>query len=149
MNSDAARVLIADDEPLMRDALALLLAAEGFDVVGCAVDGYEAVVMARRLDPDVVLMDLRMPNLGGIEAAAIIRAESRATQVIMLTAYDDPALANIAAHSKAAFAYLVKGCPPAAVLDLLRDGVHRATEVRVDGKASTDRVRELARHMDS
>ena len=117
------RVLIVDDEELIRDALELLLAAEGFDVVASVGSGTEAVAGAREFDPDVVLTDLRMPGMGGIEAARRIRSDSPWTQVIILTAYDDPALSELASAERT-YAYLVKGCPPSLVLET----VHRARD---------------------
>ena len=62
------RVLIADDHPLYRDGLGAALAAAGFDVVGEAADGRQAVALSLELQPDVVIMDLDMPGMGGIEA---------------------------------------------------------------------------------
>jgi DNA-binding NarL/FixJ family response regulator len=121
--SRVPRVLIADDEDLIRDALELLVAAEGFEVVACVGGGSDAVAGAREFDPDVVLMDLRMPGMGGIEAARLIHSRSPWTQVIILTAYDDHSLSELASDEKT-YAHLLKGCPPSDILDT----VHRAWE---------------------
>jgi DNA-binding NarL/FixJ family response regulator len=84
------RVLIADDHGLMRAGVrALLQATEDIEVVGEAEDGYEAVSEVRRLDPDVVLMDVAMPGLGGLEATLLIRKERPEVKIVVLTQYDD------------------------------------------------------------
>jgi len=82
-------VLIADDQDLVREGLRMLLQAEpGITVVGEAGTGTEAITAARKLDPDVVLMDVRMPGMDGIEAAAhLTRVGSRA-KILMLTTFD-------------------------------------------------------------
>jgi DNA-binding NarL/FixJ family response regulator len=86
------RVLIADDEPLFAEALAALLGVdERIEVVGRALDGIEAVELARKLDPDVVLMDLSMPGVNGFGATEQILAEDGDTQVLVLSGSDDPA----------------------------------------------------------
>ncbi|MCX4747462.1 response regulator transcription factor [Kitasatospora sp. NBC_01287] len=82
------RVLIADDQALVRTGFRLILAARGIEVVGEAGDGAEAVDLARRLRPDVVLMDIRMPVLDGLEAARQVLARDPACKVIMLTTFD-------------------------------------------------------------
>ena len=83
------RILIADDHPVVRTGLQGMLAGEGdFEVVGEARDGREAVEKAARLEPDVVLMDLRMPVLDGVAAIELIRAGRSQTQVLILTTYD-------------------------------------------------------------
>jgi len=84
------RVLIADDHGLMRAGVkALLTATEDIDVVGEAEDGDEAIREARRLDPDVVLMDVAMPGLGGLEASLILRKEKPEIKILVLTQYED------------------------------------------------------------
>jgi DNA-binding NarL/FixJ family response regulator len=82
----AIRVLIADDHPILRDGLSRLLAAEGgFDVVGHAADGSEAVSLARTLDPDVVLLDLAMPRTTGLDALRELSASPEGPRVLILT----------------------------------------------------------------
>jgi DNA-binding NarL/FixJ family response regulator len=85
------RVLIADDHPLFRDGLRSLLEARGIDVVGEATNGREAVDKARRLRPDVVLMDLNMPEMNGLAATRLISAELEDVKVVVLTASEDDA----------------------------------------------------------
>lgn len=83
------RVLVADDHPLFRDGIVSLLTAREVDVVATTGDGVETVRRARQLRPDVVLMDIKMPGLNGIEATRHIKAELPETRIVMLTAFDD------------------------------------------------------------
>jgi DNA-binding NarL/FixJ family response regulator len=86
------RILIADDEPLFAEALEALLGVdERIEVVGRALDGTQAVELARKLDPDVVLMDLSMPGVNGFGATEQILAEDGDTHVLVLSGSDDPA----------------------------------------------------------
>lgn len=83
----ALRVLVVDDHDLVRHALtAALSALTDFDIVGCCVDGVDAVVAAARLRPDVVVMDLAMPRMGGIAATRAILASAPRTRIVILTA---------------------------------------------------------------
>ncbi|MGH9101836.1 MAG: response regulator [Acidimicrobiales bacterium] len=86
---DPVRVIIADDQALFRRGLYVVLSGEqGIEVVAEAADGEEALSMAEELVPDVVLMDVRMPRLGGIEATRRIKASLPSTRILMLTASD-------------------------------------------------------------
>ncbi|MHB1487273.1 MAG: response regulator [Acidimicrobiales bacterium] len=89
-NTEAVRVLIADDQPLFRRGLYVVLGTEDdIEVVGEAEDGLEAIAKSEELAPDVVLMDVRMPKVSGIEATRRIRTASPSTRVLMLTVSDD------------------------------------------------------------
>jgi two-component system invasion response regulator UvrY len=105
------RLLVVDDHPMLRAALVDLLVQAGFEVAGEAADGADAVALAKDLEPDVVLMDLRMPVLGGLDASRLIRDACPDIQVVLLTAFESPALQQ-QAEEAGCFAYLVKGCPP-------------------------------------
>lgn len=85
------RVLIADDHGLFRDGLRSLLEARGIEVVGEARNGREALDLALRLRPDVVLMDLAMPELSGLEATRLLSAQAPTTNVVVVTASEDDA----------------------------------------------------------
>jgi CheY-like chemotaxis protein len=111
-------VLLVDDERSFRFQMRELLEDEGFNVVGEASDGLEAVEVAQLVRPAVILMDIRMPNLGGIEATGRIKEFLPETQVIIFSAYDDPARSR-GADDVGAYCYLVKGCRPQLITDML------------------------------
>ncbi|MGC9001942.1 MAG: ANTAR domain-containing response regulator [Dictyoglomus sp.] len=100
------RVLIAEDEPIVKMDLKELLESQGYEVVGEASDGKIAIELARKLKPDVIIMDIRMPNLDGIEAAKILTQEEIAP-IIFLTAYSDRELVE-KAKEVGVVAYIVK-----------------------------------------
>jgi DNA-binding NarL/FixJ family response regulator len=83
------RVLLADDHALFRDGIASLLQAWGHEVVGLASDGAKAVELAARLDPDLVLMDVRMPGMSGLAATALIHEARPGISIVMLTVSED------------------------------------------------------------
>jgi DNA-binding NarL/FixJ family response regulator len=117
---DPIRLLLADDHPVVRDGLAAMLATQpDFTVVGEAGTGAEAVAEAARLRPDVVLMDLEMPALDGIEAIRQLRAANPAVQVVVLTAFDtDDRI--VGALQAGAQGYLLKGAPRAEIFAAIR-----------------------------
>ncbi|MEU7529109.1 response regulator transcription factor [Saccharothrix sp. NPDC042600] len=101
-------VLLADDHPVVREGLSAMLEAADVEVVGRAASGAEAVALAVRAKPDVVLMDLRMPGVDGVEATARIVAEVPGTRVVVLTTYESDADILRAVEAGAA-GYLLKG----------------------------------------
>jgi len=104
------RVVLAEDDTLLSEALSRLL-EPAFEVVGAAADGDEAVSVALRVRPDLVLLDARMPRSSGFEAARRLRAELPGARIVFLTAHQDPQLAAEAFHS-GAVAYLLKDSTP-------------------------------------
>jgi DNA-binding NarL/FixJ family response regulator len=122
------RVLIADDQRLIREGIASLLDIQpGITVVGVAGDGAEAVEQTLALEPDVVLMDVRMPGMGGVEAAAALRERAPACRVLMLTTFDDERYVVEALRSGAS-GYLLKDLPAADLAQAIRmahAGVHQ------------------------
>jgi DNA-binding NarL/FixJ family response regulator len=136
------RVLIVDDHPLTREALATLLAGNDFDVVGQASDGQEAIELAGRLRPQVILLDLSMPGLDGLSALPGLRSAVPDAEVIVLTASgtEDNLLAAIRAG---AAGYLLKSEPPDKIVSFLR-GVVRG-EAALSGEVARsllDQVRD-------
>ena len=83
------RVIIIDDHALFRDGLKGLLELRKIDVVGVAADGKEGIELAKNIQPDIILLDLRMPNMGGLETLPILRKELPTIPVVMLTTSND------------------------------------------------------------
>ncbi|OUC97202.1 response regulator [Streptosporangium minutum] len=115
------RILLADDEPLLRMAFTMVLEAQpDMEVVGEAGDGVEAVQLARRFRPDVVLMDVRMPGTDGIEATGRIVRQCRQTRVLILTTFDldEYAFAGLRAGASG---FLLKNALPEELLAAIRN----------------------------
>src|SRR6478672_4975776 len=120
------RVLIAEDEALIRLDLAEMLSEEGFEVVGQAVDGEQAVALATELRPDLVILDVKMPKKDGIDAAGEIVAEQIAP-VVILTAFSQRDLVE-RARDAGAMAYLVKPFSPQDLVPAIEMAVSRYDE---------------------
>ncbi|WP_369034203.1 MULTISPECIES: response regulator [Streptomyces] len=105
------RVLVVDDQRLIRDGIASLLSIRpGIEIVGTAVDGRDAVAKTLELSPDVVLMDVRMPEMDGVEAVAVLRGRAPECRVVMLTTFDDEEYV-VQALRAGAHGYLLKDLP--------------------------------------
>jgi len=126
--TDRPRVLVAEDEALIRLDLVELLTDEGYQVVGEAADGEAALAMARELRPDLVVMDVKMPKMDGITAAASI-AEERIAPVVMLTAFSQRELVE-RAREAGAMAYVVKPFGPTDVVPAIEIAMARFAEIR-------------------
>lgn len=124
------RVVVADDQTAVREGLVTLLTTmPDVEVVGSAGDGQEVLALVARVTPDVVLMDLRMPRIDGIEATRRVRAHHPSTQVVVLTTYaDDESILD--ALRAGAIGYLTK--------DAGRDDIRRALEAASRGQALLD-----------
>ncbi len=139
----AIRVLLVDDQEIVRQGLTTILSyTPGIEVAGQAGDGEEAVALARALRPDVVLMDLKMPRLGGIPATRRICTELPDTQVIILTTYDtdDLVFEGIKAGAKG---YLLKDAASETLVEAIR-GVMRG-ESRIDPSVARKVLGEFQR----
>ena len=137
------RVLVAEDEALIRLDLVELLEGEGYEVVGQAGDGEEAVEKARQLQPDLEVMDVKMPKMDGITAASTI-AEERIAPVVMLTAFSQRELVD-RAREAGAMAYVVKPFDASDVVPAIELAMARYAEIR----AVEDEVSDLHERLES
>lgn len=113
-------VLVVDDQQLVRAGIVALLSSDdGIEVLGEAADGEEAIDLAVELSPDLVLMDIRMPNTDGIEATRAIKSSDPAPQVVILTTFDTDEYVHDALQA-GADGFLVKDTPPARMLDSVK-----------------------------
>lgn len=118
--SKRIRILIADDHKLIRAAIRVLLEAEAeFEVVGEAADGFETIVKAQTLKPDVILMDIQMPHKNGIEAIEEIKRENPHACILVLTSYADEAKV-FTAMKAGALGYMLKEAAPDDLLQAIR-----------------------------
>jgi DNA-binding NarL/FixJ family response regulator len=116
----SVRVLLADDQALVRSGFRLILEArEDLEVVGEAEDGAEAVELALRLDPDVILMDVRMPKVDGVEATRRLTAAGSRARVVILTTFDLDEYVHEAIRAGAS-GFLLKDVQPAQLVDAVR-----------------------------
>ena len=129
MSSEGIRVVIADDEPITRMDLKELLTGEGYQVVGEAADGFDAVEACKQTRPDLVLMDVKMPLLDGLSAARIVYEEGLADTVMMLTAYSERAFVEQAKDVGAA-GYLVKPIDEKSLIPSIELAVARSKDMK-------------------
>ena len=122
------RLVLADDHRMLREGLRRSLEEQGLSVVGEASDGEEAVRLARELEPDIVVMDLSMPVLDGIEATRRIRETTRDTKVVVLTMHGDADMVQRAIRA-GAVGYLVKDCTTDEVVATIRAAASGETAV--------------------
>ncbi len=127
-NPRPTRVLVAEDEALIRLDLVELLTDEGFEVIGQAADGEEAIRLARELQPDLVIMDVKMPKMDGITAAEAI-AEERIAPIVMLTAFSQRDLVE-RARDAGAMAYVVKPFDASDVIPAIEIAIGRFAEIK-------------------
>ncbi len=137
------RLMLADDHRMLREGLSRSMSEHGFDVVGEARDGVEAVNMAYNLNPDVILMDVSMPEMDGVEACRQVRAAVPGTKIVMLTMHaDQEVLAN--AIRAGACGYLVKDCSTEEIAGAVRMASNGDTALSPQLAASMlDEVRKL------
>ncbi len=140
----ATRVLLADDHPLFREGVASLLRARGFEIVGEAGDGAEALEKARQLKPDLILMDVHMPKLDGLAATRIMTTELPDARVVMLTVSDEDSDLFEAIKS-GAHGYLLKNTDTQSFFHLLNGVANGETPLsrQLAGKI----LKEFARKM--
>ncbi|AQP44093.1 ANTAR domain-containing response regulator [Tessaracoccus flavus] len=136
-------VIVAEDEALIRLDLVELLTEEGYEVVGEAADGEEAVKLARELEPNLVIMDVKMPKMDGITAAEII-AEERIAPIVMLTAFSQRELVE-RARDAGAMAYVVKPFGASDVIPAIEIAMGRFQEI----KAIEDELNSLEDRLES
>jgi DNA-binding NarL/FixJ family response regulator len=137
------RVLLADDHRMLREGLRRSLTEEGFEIVGEAENGEQAVRMVEELQPDVVLMDVSMPEMDGVEATRLIGGSFTATQVIMLTMHADKEVLADAIRAGAS-GYLVKDCSIEEIADAIRMAMQGDTALSPQLAATMlDEVRRL------
>ena len=153
------RVLVVDDDALVRAGLALILGgADDIEVVAEAANGREGIALARQHRPDVVLMDIRMPQLNGLEATEHLQAQADPPKVIVLTTFDaDESVMRALAAGASGF--LLKDTPPAQIVDAVRKVADGETMLspsvtaqlirQVTREASTDRSAPARRRLTS
>lgn len=138
---DRTRILIADDHALMREGIrSMVEGADGLEIVGEASDGAEAIELVRNLSPDLVLMDVRMPKVDGLEATRVIKSENAKVAILMVTTYEDPDYLLRAVRAGAA-GYLLKDTARKKFLAAIRDVV--GGDHPLDGKLAMELLKRI------
>jgi DNA-binding NarL/FixJ family response regulator len=137
------RLMLADDHRMLREGLRRSMTEEGFDIVGEAQDGVEAVELAERVLPDVILMDVSMPNCNGVEACRQVKQRIQGTRVVMLTMHADKEVLTDAIRAGAS-GYLVKDCSTDEIAEAVRMAAQGDTVLSPQlAKSMLDEVRRL------
>ena len=137
------RLMLADDHRMLREGLRRSMQDEGFDVVGEARDGVEAVSMAEQVQPDVILMDVSMPNCDGVEACRQVKSRGSSAKVVMLTMHADKEVLTNAIRAGAS-GYLVKDCSTEEIAEAVRMAAAGDTVLSPQlAKSMLDEVRRL------
>jgi two-component system, NarL family, response regulator DegU len=137
------RLLLADDHRMLREGLRRSMSDQGFDIVGEARDGDEAIQLAEELEPDVILMDITMPEVDGVEATRHIRQSQPTVRVVMLTMHADQDVLAAAIRAGAS-GYLVKDCSTEEIASAVRMAHSGETALSPQLAASMlDEVRKL------
>ncbi|GAB1469539.1 response regulator transcription factor [Chloroflexota bacterium] len=124
------KILLCDDQAVIRDGMEMLLQLEkDFQIVGTAQDGYEAIELTEKKQPDIILMDLKMPGMNGIEATREIRKKYPSIKILVLTTYDDDEWVFDAIRAGAS-GYLLKDTPRQKIVEAIRG--------TMDGKSFVD-----------
>ncbi len=129
MEKSVLRVVIADDEPITRMDLKEILTEKGYEVVGEAADGFDAVELCKTQEPDLVLMDIKMPLLDGLSAARIMAEEGVTAAVVLLTTYSEREFINTAKEVGVS-GYLVKPIDEKSLIPSIELAVARNKEVQ-------------------
>ena len=137
------KVLIADDEPLIRQDLKEILTDAGYEVIAEARDGHHALELAKETYPELLIMDIKMPNINGLEAAEEIQiALNKRLPTVILTAYNQPELIQKAGEI-GAFAFLTKPVKPQDLIATIETAKHRAKELESLHQDITDLKEKL------
>ena len=129
MANPALRIVIADDEPITRMDLKEFLEERGYSVLGEATDGFDAIEMCKKIKPDLVLMDIKMPLLDGLSAARILQQEQIGATIVLLTAYSEREFID-SAKEIGVSGYLVKPIDEKSIIPCIELAVARSREMQ-------------------
>ena len=129
MGNPALRIVIADDEPITRMDLKEFLEERGYSVLGEATDGFDAIEMCKKIKPDLVLMDIKMPLLDGLSAARILQQEQIGATIVLLTAYSEREFID-SAKEIGVSGYLVKPIDEKSIIPCIELAVARSREMQ-------------------
>lgn len=138
------KIVIADDEPITRMDLREILEAAGYNVVGEASDGFDAVELCRKHSPDLILMDIKMPLLDGLNAAKLIQAEQLADSIVLLTAYSGSEFIE-KAKKVGAMGYIVKPVDEKSLIPTLEVAISKSKEfkkLKIDAEKAYNKLEE-------